>query len=228
MRRGDPRLDSFLDELSKMAAIAAGQVRRGTKTLGSFDDFSKRLRRGDVIVTKPSARGRGSILSPLIAAYDKATSAKHPGWIHTAVYLGDGKIGHLDDKKLKRRGIKEGPPSLGQDQVDLFGRAGYDLLALRPKSEEVAERAATRMDHLSSQGHTSSSGKYLKNLLRTGFNRPGEGIKDAVCTGIVGDAFRGARLSKRDPLVMRPKDFLESGKLRHAVAYSKDRGAPHG
>ena len=90
---------SFFDELRKIAALEQGQVRSKTPLVHDFTTLRKKLRPGDIIFTKPSLKG-SSALDSVVSIYDKLTGAKHPGWIHGALYLGDGKVGHLHNKKV--------------------------------------------------------------------------------------------------------------------------------
>ncbi len=220
-RMGNPA-DQVVSHILKTASIEQGDVRRGTPTTHSLRDFQARLRPGDIIMTKPGSSGK-SILTPIVRAHDALVGAKHPGWIHAAVHTGRGEVAHLDDKKLAKneRVIKQ-IPQVGRSRISLFDKSGYDMVALRPRSG--TQDAVKRIGQIADSGVKMPAPRYLANLARTGgLLGPGEDFSDAVCTGIVGAAYEKAPLSKRNPLVMRPHDFMESHKVKHVLAYSRDK-----
>jgi len=212
----------------KTATIEEKQLRKGTPVAVSFDEFRKRLRPGDVILTKPSEaadlESKDRALRGTVKFYDWLSGAKHPGWTHTALYLGDGQIAHLHDKKLQRGTLKpmgEGINRVVQDKLDVFRHQGYDLAAIRPRVG--AASAVQQMKAFSDDPVDISVGKFTRNLIRTGLTPfGGKAQQDAVCSGIVGAAF-SEPLAKRKPFSMRPKDFLESKKVDHVVGFSPDQ-----
>jgi hypothetical protein len=217
--------------LGKVAAITPMQLREGTPHVGSFEEFRKGLKPGDVILTKPNEVAKTSpqdvALRRTVRFYDAFTYSKHPGWAHTAMYLGDGRIAHLNDHKLEGKQIVPikgaGTGYVLEDNVNFFKHQGYDLAAVRPKiSPEEAQQAVENMRHFAANPRSATLTEYAKNLIRTGFS-PSGGRKttDAVCSGIIGEAYP-TRLSDRARFSMRPKDFMESHKVTHVMGYSPD------
>jgi len=214
----------------KAASIEPRQLRAGTPIVGDFDTFAERLKPGDVLLTKPSEHAKlessDRALKGAVKVYDWLSGAKHPGWAHTALYLGDGQIAHLHDKKLRRGrlvSMGEGINRVVTDKLDVFKAQGYDIAAVRPRVKpSVAQSAATQMREFAATPADISMGKFTRNILRTGLTPlSGASVRDAVCSGIVGEAFP-TPLAKRPAFSMRPKDFLESKKVQHVVGYSPD------
>lgn len=233
-KAGDlPRREKIAEKVQtrgriKQATIESNQVRAGTPVVGSLKRFERKLLPGDIIISKigdpKRALGGSKILSGTIKAYDALSGAKHPGWGHTALYVGDGKIQHLYDEKLRRGSVVDSSPNPGtsilvKDSLNILDTQGYDLLALRPRSG--GEQAVATLNELSKQPLTMTSGKFVRNLLRTGLTPVGgDSLQDAVCSGVIGAAFPpDAIAASRKPFSIRPKDMLESRKLRHLVAY---------
>lgn len=219
----------------KQATIESKQVRAGTPVVDSLNLFERKLLPGDIILSKigdPNrAPGSSKALSGTIKAYDVLSGAKHPGWGHTALYVGDGKIQHLYDKKFRRKTLVDSSPDAGasiivKDTLNVFDTQGYDLLALRPKSG--GEQAVATLNELAKRPLTMTSGKFVRNLLRTGLTPiGGKDPHDAVCSGIIGAAFPPNAIdASRKPLSLRPKDMLESRKVKHLVAYENPVEGP--
>lgn len=235
-RMGDPASDAVrqimkprVGYLEKAATIERGSLKRGTPMAKSFEDFKRRLKPGDVLLTKPSHqtdRWEDRTLRRIVDVYDKGTDAKYPGWIHTGLYMGDGQIGHLYNRKLHRGKLREiESPRVLQDHVDVLDHERFDVTAVRPKSRAEARAAVKQMRAFVKDSTPISIPRFVKNLARTGLtDYGGDAARDAVCTGIVGEAFPKP-LKKRKPWSTRPKDIMESRRLQHVVGYSPDQEA---
>lgn len=208
--------------LAKAAAISPKQLRAGTPVVDSFEEFKAQLKPGDVILTKPGARAepRDRALKGVLKAYDWLSGAKHPGWTHTALYLGKGQIGHMYETKMERgRVVPLGANKVVVDRVDAIRQNDYDMVAVRP--EEGGREAVKRMKAFAELSPPIPIKNYPKGLIRTGLTPFKGTIEDAVCSGIVGEAFPKP-LANRAAFSMRPKDFMESKKVQHVVGYSPE------
>ena len=229
-------LGSFSNEFAKLAFLEEKHTRKGTEQTRSLAAFKRALKPGDIILAKANAQDggdfAGDVFQNVINAYDLVTGTKHPGWLHSALYAGDGKVIHFNDKKLarrKKRSVLNMTPQVIEDTLEVFPASKKDLLLLRPKvTGEQAQRAVGRLK--ARVGEKWAPRSYIKNLVRAGVlpeKKERAATTGDLCTGYIGWAygpevkFTGDRASVH----LRPKDLVESKKVDHVLAFSLDKTA---
>jgi len=219
-------LGMLLGGKEKTGAIEPHQARKGTPITENWREFKTALKPGDIVFTKSlkirtqtTGQAAADALVPTVALYDMATKAKHPGWVHGAMYLGKGRIGHLANEELKRGKPVVRTPTISKGSLELFHKNDqFDVLAVRPRRDMTA--AVQEMDRITAKPTVVPMPKYVKNFLATGFRATGgKSPTDAVCIGVIGAAMKDTLPTKRSPYRLRPKDILEDRRIGHLIGY---------
>jgi hypothetical protein len=183
----------------------------------SLEEFKKKLKPGDIIVTRASSTGTGPLEKAFSTLIQQAT--KSP-WSHSTLYVGDGKVLHKS-QKITSAGKYQGESSLRQHKLETLDKAKRDMAAFRPKLP-----ARQRADAVARAKEVKPSGFDVPGLLRAGFlpakAEEGEELAKtdrSICTALVAGAylphmkFREGKSYKH----VRTKDFMDP-ELTRAIA----------
>jgi uncharacterized protein YycO len=216
--------NAFSDELSKIAKITAESNQRKAPMMRSIAEVKKKLRPGDIILTKPS-EGKGGRVSGIVRFFQKARGSSNPHWTHSSMYMGNNRVLHTFGK------LKGDVPQRAESKVrehslkHLADRLGRDVLVLRtPVSDEEASAAVRRAKRLLGRPYDTLSA--IRSGVWSKDKRPGEAIEapaKATCTTLLGYSYPQLEFSKKKSIfTLLPSDFAESKDLDHIAVYSRD------
>lgn len=179
-----------------------------------LDQFQKKLKLGDIIVTKPAEDAKGF----LSGAISKITGSP---WTHSGLYLGSGKVVHMYP------GIQgkstTGMHGLKVHSLKSLRNIDRGLLALRPHASLKKRKQASKFIQNMKDVKFSFS-----DLLHAGFlpgkkkNQQPEKIHAAICSGIVALAYPHIDFRKgKSPLHVRPSDFVKSRATKLIAQFEK-------
>lgn len=220
---------SFQDEMEKMALVTSTMIDRGTPVMGSVTELEKKLRPGDIVLTKASL-GKKDFVTKTISAIQKLRSGdkKAPSeWTHASLYMGDGKLRHA------YTGVQGGQAGKGTAKVrdhslgNLANAVGRDLLILRPNvSKEESAKAVKRSRVFLGRKYDTlaalRAGAWKKKKSKD------ETIIDklpakTICTGLIGYAYPQIQFSKKNSIfTLLPSEIGANDKLKQIAAYSRD------
>ena len=224
-------LPFFIDELTKIsmekrARVTKDEVTKGTNITEELPDFLKKLRPGDILLSKGSLKSSmtfGGItkrFQKLRGASDKARN-----WTHAGVYIGDGKIRHAYAGVVGKGLV--GKQRVRDHKLKTFVRLGRDMLAVRPEVPKgAAASAVSRAKDLS--GRSFSNFKIMKAGVLPDARKKGETQKEnlpegIICTSLVGYVYPKLRFKGKSIHTLMPSDIVDHKKMVPVAAFSADR-----
>ena len=203
--------------LMKCAAIKEQEMPKGTPLFDSLDTFRKKLKPGDIIMSKKYVTA-GRKWVPAIVA--KVTGSP---WTHAGIYIGDGTVAHIATppyKKVLKSKYREG-------KLRSFNAPGEGLLALRPKVSAKERRRAVKEIRQLGKGTTYSN----LDLIRAGFfpRKLKDKVVDTavkssyICTGLIASAYD--KIPFRPGVGgehTRPGDLIKSPETKAIAGYQPE------
>lgn len=200
----------------KIARVDKSEVPRRTSILSSMEEFSSKLKPGDIILSKKYVTAGRKWLPEIVA---KVTGTP---WTHSGVYLGNGTVAHMSTPSYK----KKLESKYRESKLQSFNAPGEGLLAVRPDVSSKIRRRAVREVRKYKKAVFSNL-----DLLRAGFfPRKTKGkdaditIKDSyICSGLVAAAY--PTISFRPGYAgehARPLDLVKSRKTKIIASYQQE------
>lgn len=217
--------------MSESAAKIAEEVLRkvafGESSLSptavSIKDLKKKLKVGDIILTKPRSGPSGRPKSFLSRIISKVGGSP---WTHGGVYIGDGKVQHLYPAVLGKSLKPKSRHKLRTHSLKTIDTLGNDILALRPKVEKkVRDTSVERLKKLKNVTYD-----YI-DFVRAGFfpekldkreKRTLDDLDTAICTGVVAAIYPNLDFrSGMSALHVRPGDIATSSAVKPIASFIK-------
>ncbi len=201
--------------LLKLATVTRDtkDVRKKTPIVDTMKELKKKLKPGDILVSKPNDAG-SNIFSGAISFFTDSP------WTHSSVYLGGGKVYHMYPK-IKGKGAI-GAHAMRTHKIETLERINRDVLAVRPDVTAKAKKNALKV--LKGMSDVTYS---AWDLLRAGFwpgrrqkNSP-DTPEEAICSGVIAMAYPKIDFRKgKSRLHVRPSDFARNKKVKQIAAFS--------
>ena len=198
-------LPSFLEELSKLAAVGVVHTHREAR---------KQMKPGDIINMTPYGvtPGAGLKQRTFERVFDATTKALQGTFTHSAIYVGGGKV---IDPRLSG-GVKE---KTLQEAL-----RNKDYVVLRPKVPAKVRRAAARFARkqvgkefddiaLLRSGAGLALPEHVVRAVNRGKRDAPEDAKKFYCSGLVSAAYAKAQLAGRNRKTTTPIDLRTSAKV---------------
>lgn len=204
--------------LLKIAAIRSTDTRRGTPIVSNLSSLEKRMRPGDIILTKP-----GDAVRPFM---DNLTAWWLGNrWTHAGVYTGNGNVTHLYENLQGRKFQGMDTAKVREHKPETLAAMNRDMLILRPKvPKEEKQEAVLRAKAMRGTPFKAT------DILRAAFFRRtlptdrAEAVpKSVICTAIPAFAYPRRLFSKRySRTTLNPRDYYDSPLVKHIAAFSEE------
>lgn len=219
-------MDSFVDELQKIARVERKHVSQGVPITYDLEELKKKIQPGDIFLTKKTDPEFFSF-STLIR-YAQGLGPKNE-WTHSGIVGPDKSAIHSYDKIIKKDGkltVQPGTNVVSKHKFDLLDRLGRDVYVLRPKnvSKERRLQAANNAEKLLKTKYYDKGGKLTMLPSKRGPIK--EDLKEVKEKGLICTTVPTLSYAKIDfgngksRTRLMPKDYLKAKSLTPVLAYS--------
>ena len=210
--------EKAVEYMEKLAVIRSSDLRGGTPVYSDISEFKKKLKPGDIVLMKHTAR-KPHWTARLV---EKVTGSR---WSHVGVYTGNGKITHFYGGIHGWKAKGPSDAKIRTHEVETIPKIRREMFAVRPKVSPAERRAALKRIKAMPQDMTYSypswlrAGLFQKRIPKDAREELGS---SATCSAVPAFAYPALQFKPRiSRHHLRPEDFKRSRHVTTVAAFEK-------